>query len=85
MLPAPVLREKGVQGQFTGGGSHTGVRSAHKAVHTPPLGGRAGVSAELPWELQGREEQTLQEEPASKITADEARRIQHFPLCQEHH
>lgn len=84
MFPAPVLREKGVQGQFIGGGSHRGVRSPDKAVHTP-LGGRAGVSAEHPWELQGREEQTLQEEPASKITANEARRIQHFPLRQEHH
>lgn len=29
----PVLREKGVQGQFIGGGSHTGVRGPHKAVH----------------------------------------------------
>lgn len=85
MLPAPVLREKGVQGQFIGGGSHRGVRSPDKAVHTPPLGGRAGVSAKGPWELQGREEQTLQKEPASKTTADEARRTQRFPLCQEHH
>lgn len=85
MPPAPVLREKGVQGQFIVGGSHRGVRSPDKAAHTPPLGGRAGVSAEHPWELQGREEQTLQEKAASKTTADESGRIQHLPLCQEHH